>query len=265
MRDYMSLDALVRARLRKWPQRPPGLKAVAFGPDAWLRARPSPSAKSEQQPYLKLPGSDRLRTLPDGLWLNFGGTPEEPFVDIFAIEACGTLTNLLDKRSRFGASTHSLLAACPLPWLLAPTDANEQTPRWQLTGVIAREPVLPLVLPVRGFRVMYGLKADDYYAFAHHHVAQAHEFFVPMDALIATRGDRDPAMRALVARSSVEWNFLSFPTGSPLERRRALADIVRCARRTWPPSPDADEELDEEVGPVGNHPVGADIEHMPHI
>jgi len=52
MRKNRSLDALVKARLREWPQHPPGLK---------------------------------LRTLPDGLWLNFGGTPEEPFVDIFGI------------------------------------------------------------------------------------------------------------------------------------------------------------------------------------
>jgi hypothetical protein len=36
-------------------------------------------------PFLKLPGSTRWRTLPDGLWLNFGGTPVEPFVDIFGI------------------------------------------------------------------------------------------------------------------------------------------------------------------------------------
>jgi hypothetical protein len=40
-------------------------------------------------PFLKLPGSTRWRTLPDGLWLNFGGTSVDPFVDIFAIEACG--------------------------------------------------------------------------------------------------------------------------------------------------------------------------------
>jgi hypothetical protein len=52
--------------------------------------------------------SNRLRTLPDGLWLNFAGTHAEPFVDIFAIEACGTLQNLLDKlrKARFRIHTN---------------------------------------------------------------------------------------------------------------------------------------------------------------
>jgi hypothetical protein len=78
----MSLDALVRARLKTWPQRPPGLGASGSGKDTWLRGRP---ADLHFNPFLKLPGSNRLRTLPDGLWLHFGGTPVEPFVDILGI------------------------------------------------------------------------------------------------------------------------------------------------------------------------------------
>lgn len=84
MREFRSLDALVRARLQKWPQKPPGLAPRPSGHDAWLRGRPADFSAS-CHPFLKLPGSDRLRTLPDGLWLNFGGTPLEPFVDIFGI------------------------------------------------------------------------------------------------------------------------------------------------------------------------------------
>ena len=83
-----SLDFLVKARLKRWPQRPPGLEPRA-GKDAWLRGRPSEDTTKGVHPFLKLPGSNHLRTLPDGLWLNFGGTVAEPFVDIFAIEACG--------------------------------------------------------------------------------------------------------------------------------------------------------------------------------
>jgi hypothetical protein len=82
MQQFPSLDAMVRARLRQWPQRPPGLAAQANRP--WLRGRPD-AAQAQGQPFLKLPGSSHLRTLPDGLWLNFGGTPREPFVDIFGI------------------------------------------------------------------------------------------------------------------------------------------------------------------------------------
>ena len=79
-----SLDELVRIRLRQWPQRPPGISQQRNGTWRWLRGRPAEES-ALSHPFLKFPGSTRLRTLPDGLWLNFGGTPEEPFVDIFGI------------------------------------------------------------------------------------------------------------------------------------------------------------------------------------
>ena len=81
MEQHRSLDSIVRDRLKKWPHRPAGLGGKAQ--EAWLRGRPEDVAGG--QCFLKLPGSDRLRTLPDGLWLNFGGTPAEPFADIFGI------------------------------------------------------------------------------------------------------------------------------------------------------------------------------------
>jgi len=127
-----TLDSLVRERLKQWPQRPPGVKDSGSKPDVWLRGRPSELLRCH--PFLKLPGSTRWRTLPDGLWLNFGGTPVEPFVDILAVEACSTLPNLLDKRSRFAPSTHSMLAVCPLPWLMAPVTDADPTPRWKVTN-----------------------------------------------------------------------------------------------------------------------------------
>lgn len=205
MDQFRSLDAMVQARLRKWPQRPPGLAAQVNR--SWLRGRPD-APQSQGQPFLKLPGSSRLRTLPDGLWLNFGGTPSEPFVDIFAIEACSSLPNFLDKRSRFAPSTQSLMAVCPVPWLLAPAVADEGTPRWRLTGVLRAEPVMPLVLPVRDLRVMYGLKSRHYRDLVHSQIPHAHEFFVPMETLTAERGDEDPALQSLVGRASAAANFL---------------------------------------------------------
>jgi hypothetical protein len=81
---YKGLDSLVKDRLRRWPQSPPGLQPLKRGSHAWLRGRPVADL-SACHPFLKLPGSDRLRTLPDGLWLNFAGTPVEPYVDIFGI------------------------------------------------------------------------------------------------------------------------------------------------------------------------------------
>jgi hypothetical protein len=212
-----SLDSLVKRRLRQWPQRPPGVKAAAAGRDAWLRGRPTEDVGT-CHPFLKLPGSTRWRTLPDGLWLNFGGTPAEPFVDVFAIEACGTLQNLLDKRSRFAPSTSSLLAVCPVPWLLAPVMPGDAVPRWKATGVLLREPVVPFVLAVRAMHVLYGLRSHHYAGFVRHQLPQAHEYFVPMEALTAKDSDKNPSLRALLAQASATANFLSAPMRRVLGR-----------------------------------------------
>lgn len=201
-----SLDLLVKRRLKRWGQRPPGVKP-RLGRDAWLRGRPSDDTATN--PFLKLPGSTRLRTLPDGLWLNFGGTVAEPFVDILAIEACSTLQNLLDKRSRFAPSTHSLLCVCPLEWLLSTCGPDELTPRWKVARVFAREPVHPVSIPVREMRVLYGLKPQHYEGFAQHQLPHAHEFFVPMTALTAENSEDNPALQALLARASLSANFLT--------------------------------------------------------
>jgi len=209
MHPSQSLDLLVKERLKQWPQRPPGVKAAALGRDAWLRGRPSDDVG--YHPFLKLPGSTRWRTLPDGLWLNFGGTPDDPYVDIFAIEACGSLQNLLDKRSRFAPSTHSLLAVCPVQWLLSLVMAGDPTPRWRVTGVLRQEPTVPFVLPVRDMHVLYGLKQKHYQGFARHQLPHAHEYFAPMDALTAYDGDKNPDLQALLARASATANFLDPP------------------------------------------------------
>jgi hypothetical protein len=141
----------------------------------------------------------------------FGGGGCYIIPDIFAIEACGSLPNLLDKRSRFAASTQSRLAECPLPWLLGPVSREESTPRWQAIGVLRAEPTQALIVPVRDVRVMYALKQRHYAGFVASQVPHAHEYFVPMDALVAEDSASDPAMRALVARASVSANFLSVP------------------------------------------------------
>ncbi len=208
--DFVALDALVRRRLRLWPQRPPGLPP-ALKREAWLRGRPADLDEHTNNPFLKLPGSDRLRTLPDGLWLNFGGTHLEPYVDIFAIEACGTLQNLLDKRSRFAPSVNSLMAVCPVAWLLAPVMANDPTPRWKATRILRAAPTVPLILPVRDIRVMYALKTAQYRGFVSNQVPHPHEYFVPMDALTAEDADKNPVMQALVARASATANFFGLP------------------------------------------------------
>lgn len=207
MGENLSLDLLVKQRLKRWGQRPPGIRSRK-GRDAWLRGRPADDS-SISNPFLKLPGSTKLRTLPDGLWLNFGGTFAEPYVDILAIEACSTLQNLLDKRSRFAPSTHSLLAVCPVEWLLAPIAPDDPTPRWKASRVFAREPTMAISIPVREMRVLYGLKDQHYKGFVRHQMPHAHEFFVPMKALTEENSEQNPALRALLERASISANFLT--------------------------------------------------------
>lgn len=210
MASVQTLDTLVRTRLRTWPQRPPGYPVERRGRNCWFRGRPAP-ASERYNPFLKLAGSNRLRTLPDGLWLAFGGSPVEIFVDIFAVEACATVSNLLDKRSRFAPSTHSLLAVCPIRWLLGHADKQNPIPRWREIGLLRAEPVEPLIVPVRDIRVMYALQSRHYAGFVATQVPHPHEYFVPMDALTAEDAPQDPAMRALVARAATSANFWHSP------------------------------------------------------
>ena len=203
------LDNIVRDRLKAWPQRPPGAPTLGSG-GAWLRGRPC-DGEPVAQPYLKIPGSDRMRTIPDGLWLHFGGTREDPYADILCIEACSTFQNLLDKRSRFAPSTIAMLAHCPLAWLLAPLQPGDATPRWHIIPFVACPPAAPITVPVRDLRVLYGLQRDQYDGFARHQVPHPHEYFCPMEALTAHEGHRNPAMRSLLARASAASAFMDPP------------------------------------------------------
>ena len=197
-------------QLKKWPQRPPGMVFSPKQPGTWLRGRPADTA-APASPYLKLPGSNRLRTLPDGLWLHFSPSAADPYVDILCIEACSSLQNLLDKRSRFAPSTSSLLACCPISWLLSAAHDYDPTPRWKLIRLLKQEPDAPLTLPVRDVRVVYGLKPRHYEGFARSQVPHAHEYFCPMDALTAERGHENPDMRAMMGRASAAANFMLLP------------------------------------------------------
>lgn len=212
MRTTRSLDWQVKERLRQWPQSPPGARDSV----SWLRGRPS-DERVHGHPFLKLPGSSYWRTLPDGLWLNFGGTPGDAYVDIFAVEACSSVQNLLDKRFRFAPSTHSLLAVCPVDWLKAPVTPNDPVPRWRVTGLLSGEPTTPLVLPVRDMHVLYGLKRRHYQGFVLHHLPHAHEYVTPMEVLTAEDGTRirrfRPGLRApaLPPTSSIQGTPASGP------------------------------------------------------
>jgi hypothetical protein len=201
------LDEIVRRRLRQWPQRPPGAVKTLRQTGTWLRGRPG-EARVNGHPFLKLPGSSICRTIPDGLWLHFSPDTTDRWADILCIEACCSMQNLMDKRSRFAPSTSSLLVVCPVNWLMQPAEPGDPTPRWKLIRLLRQEPDEPLVLPVRDIRVLYGLKARHYQSVARGQVSQPHEYFCPMDALTAEKGQEDPALAALIGRASAAANFM---------------------------------------------------------
>jgi hypothetical protein len=204
------LDDLVRRRLQSWPQRPPGAVRTSKQPGVWLRGRPGePSVTA--QPFLKLPGSATYRTLPDGLWLHFSPDPADRYADILCIEACGSISNLQDKRARFAPSTTSLLVVCPLRWLLDPVEQHDPTQRWRLIRLLKAEPREALVLPVRDVRVLYGLKERHYQGFARTQMPQPHEYFCPMDALTDERSHEREDLSALIGRASATINFMTPP------------------------------------------------------
>lgn len=203
------MDRRVRQCLDGWPQRPPGLAPSVKQPGTWLKARPD--AGVETKPYLKSPGSDRLRTVPDGLYLHFSPRADDLYVDILCIEACSTYQNLLDKRSRFAPSTGSLLVICPIQWLHAPVSESCPLPRWRMLACLPGEPRHDLSLPVRDARVLFALGPTHYTGFATSQTAHAHEFYFPMTVLTEGQGAEDPGLRALIGRASAASNFMDLP------------------------------------------------------
>ena len=216
-RSPKRLDDLVRLRLGRWPQRPPGSVANAKQPGTWLRGRPCEDSATGM-PFLKLPGTNKYRTIPDGLWLHFSPDPTDRWADILCIEACGTVQNLMDKRARFAPSVNSLLAVCPVDWLMASAMAGSDIPRWRLIRMILREPREPLVLPVRDARVLFGLRTKDYFGFAQTQTAQPHEFFCPMTTLIDADPNTHGPLRALIGRAALAANFMELPEDAPQSR-----------------------------------------------
>ena len=112
---------------------------------------------------------------------------------------------------------------------MAPAQESDPTPRWQLIRMLAAAPVTPLILPVRDARVLFGLNRLHYHRFATTQIAQPHEMFCPMDALIAEGSHESKAMRELIFRSSVTSNFMVMPEAAPLAGAAHIVAITEDA------------------------------------
>ena len=67
-------------------------------------------------------------------------------------------------------------------------------PRWRATRLLRHEPVLAFVLPVRDIRVLFALTHKNYDGFMKHQLPHAHEYYAPMETLMAFGSDKNPQL-----------------------------------------------------------------------
>lgn len=160
-------DQQAKDRLRdRWPANTRAWAGEAE--EWWLRAQPKDSnspAPAPPGPRLMAPGTNLFATQPDGLWITLGIPRGDraslaEYVDCVAIEVSRSSQNLADKRSRFAASTSSLVVDLPRKWLdrEIPTQGRgdvNQARRKLLGGNLPTEGKVRI--PVRHLRVLYAL------------------------------------------------------------------------------------------------------------
>jgi hypothetical protein len=103
-----------------WPQTSRIWSERANGKVWWLRAQPT--NRGPRSPRLSAPGSRQFHTQPDGLWVSLGlprleGETDPRYIDCIVVEACGTIQNLNDKRSRYAARSSALMVDMQRSWL----------------------------------------------------------------------------------------------------------------------------------------------------
>lgn len=188
-------DGEAKAVLRQWPERTK-LWPPPDGRGFWIRGQPRSGERPG--PRLTSPGAKLFATQPDGLWVHFSGSA---FCDVVAVEVCGTIQNLNDKRSRYVPSTHSLVLNCSREWLVEEITVQKggKRARWMACASIDDEPVVNLSLPVRHLRVLYGIPNALYDKWCGEHVPTGYEYFAPHSSLSTYNS---PAMQNFLRQMS---------------------------------------------------------------
>ncbi len=193
-------DGDAKKLLLKWPTRtklwpPPG------GRGYWIRGQPSDGGKPG--PRLSSPGAKLFTTQPDGLWIHFNSGIS---CDVVAVEVCGTIQNLNDKRSRYIPASHSLVLACSVAWLKEEITVQKggARARWKACASFDTEPAEDLQVPVRHLRVLYGIPNGLYNKWCAEHTPTGYEFFSPHSSL-ATYSSQ--AMQAFLRQMSSAAQF----------------------------------------------------------
>jgi hypothetical protein len=187
--------------LDRWPERTQTIWPPPGGYGFWLRAQPT--AGGVAGPRLSAPGATLFTTQPDGLWMHCSKSVS---CDVVAVEICGTIQNLNDKRSRYIPASHSLVLTCSNGWLLEEiaVRGGGKRPRWKALGTLEIEPTMDLVLPVRHLRVLYALPNALYKTWCPHHTPTGYEFFCPHSSLQSRTAQK---MRSFLSQMSVAAQF----------------------------------------------------------
>lgn len=197
-------DALAKNILLGWPIATSKLWVTELRGTKWLRGQPVNSGT--KGPRLSSPGVKLFTTQPDGLYVLFNNTVS---CDVVAIEVCGTIQNLNDKRSRYIPASHSVVLNCTAAWLTerVPVQGRNATqPRWQIAGSFDNEPTEAIAVPVRHLRVMYALPNREYRRWCPDHTPAGYEFFCQHSSL---DGYNSQKMQTFLRRMSVRAHFLT--------------------------------------------------------
>lgn len=174
-------DAEAKAILLEWPTTTTKLWPPPGGAGTWVRAQPKDGRSAG--PRIYAPGSELFSTQPDGLWVHFDGITS---CDIVAIEVCGSVQNLNDKRSRYMPSTHSLVLRVSRKWVdevVPGGQGSSQSSRRELAATLPELSTASVDVPIRVLRVLYALKNVDYKDWVPQHVPTGYEYFIPHSSL----------------------------------------------------------------------------------
>jgi hypothetical protein len=196
-------DGNAKAALRKWPLRPREEWgwAVGTGCGPWVRVLPvHGNTKKNRRVEFLVVGMDTAATQPDGLWISVG--PKAEFVDVVAVEHCGTRQNFYDKRSRYMATLYSRVLAVGKGWyqVQVPVQGGGSKTMRSLCQQFPRRMTGAERIPIRHVRVLYALHPKDYDTF-HSTPFGPHEFFCPHYALTQRTS---PMLRDFVKRLSTD-------------------------------------------------------------
>ncbi|MFZ0707324.1 MAG: hypothetical protein WAM71_17120 [Candidatus Korobacteraceae bacterium] len=198
-------DKEAKQTLLKWPARTKQLWTAPGGSGFWIRAQPTDG--KAKYPTLASPGAKLFTTQPDGLWVHFN---DYVCCDLIAIEVCGTVQNLNDKRSRYIPASHSLVLKYSRKWLEETVSVQKggKKARWEAAASLGNSPQSDGEIPIRYLRVLYALPQNEYHEWCAVHTPTGYEFFLSHNSL---KSYNSPKFQEFLRQMSPASKFYTTP------------------------------------------------------